>query len=404
MNSSKKPRLKIGHPFVLPVLAIVLLTLVGLTSYVAFGGETVGAADTRIVSVSVDGSEQVVPTRADTVGELLARLQISLGSQDRVEPSIDTPIIEDNQQISVVRARPIALIEGASRTIISTASSSAREIATAAGLSLFPEDLVEFRQSEENLSEGVVAEEIFIERSLPVTANIYGAIAQYRTRSKTVQDFLTEKSITLEPGATTQPVELNTPITAGLLISINSPGKRTLAITELVKFKIDFVNDPNLAAGQTKINQPGADGERAIIYELTFGEGQETGRRVLQTVVTREPVNEVRARGTKASSNYSVSADKATLMAQAGISPEQFDSVDYIISQESGWRPGAISSNNCIGLGQRCPSGGTNALARDCSDWAADPVCQLQHFSRYANGRYGSWNGARAAWETQHWW
>lgn len=401
---TSKSRPKFGHPFVLPVLSIVLLTLVGLTSYVAFSGETVGAADTRIIKVNVDGSEQTVPTRADTVGELLARLEVKLGGQDRVEPAIETPIIEDNQTITVFRARPVAIVEGNNRTIINSSGDSARDIASGAGLSLFDEDLVEFRQSEENLSTGVVAEEIIIERSVPVTANIYGAIAQYRTRAKTLQDFLNEKSINLEAGDTTQPVEKDTPITAGMLISINSPGKRTLAIIEPIDFKVDLVNDPSLAAGQTKVTRAGVDGEQAIIYELTFENGVEVSRRVLQTVVTREPINEQRSRGTKATSNYSVSSDKASLMASAGISSDQFGSADFIISHESGWRPGAISANNCIGLGQRCPSGGTNALARDCPNWASDPVCQLQHFSRYANGRYGSWNNAAAAWQTQGWW
>jgi len=404
MTKKPKPPFSLRHPFVLPVLAFVLLFLTGLTAYVAFSGGTVGAADTRIVSVKVDGEEQVVPTRADSVGELLERLQITLNPGDKVEPSADTPIIEDNQQINVYRARPVAVVEAGTRKIIISPELSAREVATAAGLSLYPEDSASFRQSEELLSEGIVAEEVTIERSVPLTANIYGALASYRTLSKTLQDFLSEKGIVLGVGDTTQPVEKSTAIEANMLVSINSPGKQTLAIAEPINFKVESVNDSSVPAGQTKVTQAGVAGQKAIIYELSFENGVETSRRILQTVVTREPQNEVRARGTQAVSSYSVSEDRASLMRAAGIDPSQFDAVDFIIRKESTWRPAAVNANGCIGLGQRCPSRGTNALAQACPNWQTDPVCQLGHFTAYANGRYGSWNEARAAWESQRWW
>lgn len=402
----KKPKLpfNVRHPFVLPVLAFVLLFLTGLTAYVAFSGGTVGAADTRIVSVNVDGDQQVVPTRADNIGELLKRLEIVLNPGDKVTPSAETPIIEDNLQINVYRARPVAVVEGQQRHIIISSEVSARDVATAAGLSLFPEDSASFRQSEELLSEGIVAEEVTIERSVPLTANIYGALATYRTLSKTLQDFLNEKGIVLGVGDTTQPVEKSAPIEANMLISINSPGKQTLAITEPIGYSVESRNDPSVPAGQTRVVQAGVVGQKAIIYELSFENGVEVSRRMLQTVVTIEPQNEIRARGTKSVSSYSVAEDRASLMRAAGIASSQFDSVDFIIRKESNWRPAAINANDCIGLGQRCPSRGTNALAQACPNWQTDPVCQLVHFTAYANGRYGSWNEARLAWESQRWW
>lgn len=80
-------------------------------------------------------------------------------------------------------------------------------------------------------------------------------------------------------------------------------------------------------------------------------------------------------------------------MTQAGISQAEWQYVDYIISHESGWRPHAVSPNNCIGLGQNCPWNGKYFLPLACPNWQSDPVCQLRRWSEYA-GKYGGWAGA----------
>ena len=142
----------------------------------------------------------------------------------------------------------------------------------------------------------------------------------------------------------------------------------------------------------------GVVGKKAVVYEI-LANGQ---RKALQEIVLSNPVKKVVVKGKKVTApNVSVAADKAALMAQAGIPADQHASVDFIISRESGWRPAATSANGCIGLGQRC---NPSILINVCPNWATDPVCQLQHFNGYAVGRYGSWNQAYAFWSVNHWW
>lgn len=393
------------HPFLIPVASFIMLFVIGLGLFVSLGGQTVGAADKRIVEVFYDGKNQTVPTRAKYVKELLTKLSITVGPKDTVEPALDTPIVEDNFKINVYRARAVEVIDGSKKTVVQSASKSPRIVAKEAGLTLNKEDGASFTRPDEDIKGPLVAERLVVTRSVTIRVSLYGVLGDYRTLAKTVGGFLDEKNILLKQGETTQPVSIDAPITENMLLSINLPGKQVASISEDIPFKTQTQNNPSLAAGQTKVVQAGVNGKRAVLYEVALNDaGIEVGRKPLQTVTLVEPVPEIREKGTLAAATYSVSADKATLMAAAGIDPSQFASVDYIIQKESNWRPGAINSIGCIGLAQRCPSGGTNALVAMCPSWQTDPVCQLRHFSNYANGRYGSWNNAYQVWVVQRWW
>ncbi len=92
-------------------------------------------------------------------------------------------------------------------------------------------------------------------------------------------------------------------------------------------------------------------------------------------------------------------------MAAAGISPDHYDEVDFIMSRESSWDPTNVSPKGCIGLGQNCPDDNGNYWLKEaCPNWQSDPVCQLKRFEVYAVGRYDSWEGAVSAWKSQGWW
>lgn len=84
-------------------------------------------------------------------------------------------------------------------------------------------------------------------------------------------------------------------------------------------------------------------------------------------------------------------------MAAAGI-PDMYSTHKLIIN-ESGCNPNAVNPDSgACGIPQALP----------CSKIAhcgVEPVCQLQWMDQYVKGRYGSWDGALAAWNARypHW-
>lgn len=403
-RAKKKVGFLIKHPFLLPVTTFFVVIFFGMGMFVTVGATTGGAKDTRIVNVNADGENQTHTTRAKTVGDLLKRLEIQTIPEDIVEPSLDSAIIEDNTQINIYRARPVEIVDGNRKITVLSAQQSARLVAADAGIKLLPEDKAELGTRDTSLLESSASEQMTIDRSVEVQITVYGVLTKVRTTADTLEELLTEKGIILQEKETTQPENLATPIVEGMLISVNKPGVKTLAVTKPIPHGSETKTDPNVDTGKVEIQIVGVDGEQAVIYEIEEKDGVEIARREIQTVVTREPVTEVRVRGTKQatlSSNITVSDDKVALMAAAGISPSDYAYVDYIISKESRWRPGALNSGSgAYGLCQSLPA---SKMASAGADYLTNPVTQLRWCSGYSS-RYGGWQGAYNAWLDQGWW
>lgn len=384
------------HPFIVPVITFLVLFFITLAALVNFNATTVGPGDKRVVQLFVDGQSRTLPTRAPTVGELLKRLDITLRDQDMVEPGLDTPILDDNFKVNVYRARPVTVADGGKKVTVLTAKESPERIVQDAGFALTPEDKVVAATPAMAADQGVIGENLVVERAFSVTLNLYGQPVVFRTLAKTVDEFLREKNIMTQPSDTIRP-SLDAPLAPGAVIEVLANGTQVKTIEEAIAFPTETVDDPAATLGSKTVRQAGVPGKKVVTYEIVYDAGKEVSRKLIQEVKVSDPVKEIVVKGTKV---VTLTGSKVDWMTAAGISPSDFQYVDYIMGRESGWRPNAVSSNRCIGLGQRCNA---QILINACPSWETDPVCQLQHFSAYA-GRYGGWQGAYNAWQTQHWW
>lgn len=89
-------------------------------------------------------------------------------------------------------------------------------------------------------------------------------------------------------------------------------------------------------------------------------------------------------------------------MAAAGISPADYQYVEYIVQKESGWRYTAVNAGSgATGLCQSLPA---SKMATAGGDYLTNPVTQLRWCNSYAQARYGGWAGAYQFWISRHWW
>lgn len=387
------------HPFVVPVLTFLVLFIFTLIAFVNFNATTIGPADARVVNLFVDGRSQTLPTRARTVEDLLQRLDISVGDGDVVEPKISTEILSDNFTVNVYRARPITIVDGETKIIAMSAAQSPRGIVNDSGIKLHPEDLVQAEVPDDVIKEGTVTEKLVVSRSIPVKLVLFGTPYDIRTRANTVSELMSDKQIN-EQDVTVFP-DRNTKLKENSVVFVTSPGKKIITTEEDIPAGEETVDDPALESGQTKIKEKGQIGKKVVIYEVDKNNTKK--KKVLQTIIATKPIKRVIAHGTKTPEPTAIAltGSKAEWMRAAGIDPSQYQYADYIIGRESGWNPASVSANRCIGLGQKCDA---SSLISACPNWQSDPVCQLRHFSGYANGRYGSWQGAYGAWQAQGWW
>lgn len=401
------------HPaFTIPLItfsSLLLLTAVAF-AVLSGGAPQLRNTSTHIVIVSHDHTEQAIPTPAKTVDAVLKRYHIPLHDGDVVEPDLNTEIVTDNFRVNVYRAAPVTIVDGEKKTFTYSAARTPRSIVKQAGIEVYPEDTLTSAPTENFLIEGSIGERVVISRATPVNVSLYGTPVVMRTHAETVGKLLTERGLKMSAGDVVQPTA-NTPITPNMQVFVLRKGQKVVTEAADIPMTTQIVEDSSLTFGTTAVRQQGQGGKKLITYLIETSGGTET-RKVIQEVITQQPVTQIIARG-KA---VSIPSDKQAVMAAAGIASGDYPYVDFIISHESGWcptkmqgqvgycppyAPAEVPSYLGYGLGQATP--GTK-MASFGADWQTNPVTQLRWATSYAVGRYGSWGAAYNHWQTYHNW
>lgn len=383
------------HPVAVPAVTFgVMLFLAGL-GWLIFGSRAQPrlSHDSKVVIISHDKVQQVVPTIEPTVGALLNTLKIPINKGDIVEPAVTTKISQDDFRINIYRAVPVLVVDGNNRNFTYSAATTPRAIATQTGKNIYPEDKVTTVPTRNFITSGAIGEQVTINRATAVTLNLYNSSQTVRTHAKTVGELVAEKKIQLGKEDQLMPTA-ETPLAAGQQVYVVRNGITTTTVTEEIAMPKQIVTDPSLAYGTSAVRQAGSPGKKTVTYQINLRNGVEVGRTAIQTVVTQEPVTQIEARGA------SLSGIKGD-MALAGISPADYNYVDYIVGKESNWNPYAQNASGAYGLCQALPA---SKMSSAGSDWATNPVTQLKWCNGYAVGRYGSWSAAYNFWISRHWW
>ena len=284
------------RPYILPVFGLVLGVIIVAGAVVARGGETKSTANSYVVFLYDKGEKQTLDSRSATVGELVEKLPLNLQPEDVVEPSLDTPIVEDNFRVNVYRARPVTVVDTDSRKVTLTAQQSPRIVAENAGLKVFPEDKISFAAGD--INKNILGEQVVVDRATPVILNLYGESLTLRTHASTVGELLAEKKIFLDKNDKVQP-KPSTKIKSKMQIFVIRSGTRLKTVTEVVPAPVESVSDQRLTYGTTALRQEGAPGKQVVTYEIQIKNGQEVGRKVIQRVVVVSPVPRIIAVGSQ---------------------------------------------------------------------------------------------------------
>ncbi len=392
-----------NHPFVLPVVTFLLLFFVALAGFVSLRGQTVGASDTLLVSLNVDGEQQILPTRAQTVGDLLARLNITLNQHDTIEPALDTPIDKDNFNVNIHRARPVLVEDGSQKSVIFTAAQSPQAIAEATGVVVYPEDILETAAVEEVdapsvLREGVVAERVVVDRATQVFLSLYGTSVPIRTQATTVAELLADKGVVLQDEDTLEP-DPATVIAPNTQIFVIRVGTQVRSEEQTIPAVVETIEDANLPVGITRVKQAGADGKKIITFEVELHNGAEVSHRIIQEIIASEPIKRVVIKGTKVvisdpASNVVLGQQIANQMGWG----YQFNCIYEIFQRESRWNHLARNRNSgAYGIPQALPG------SKMGPGWETDPAVQIRWGIGYMANRYGSPCKANSFWQVNRW-
>jgi uncharacterized protein YabE (DUF348 family) len=264
---------------------------------VAVIGTTVGYASMgRSVTLNVDGHVEHVTATGDTVGQVLASQDISLGSHDEVAPALDQSVT-DGTTIAVRYGKPLRLdVDGRTSTYWVT-STDVRGALQEINRS--------FDRAHLSVSRGasITRDGLRITVATPkkLTVVLGGKNAVHRTVSAmNVGQAL--KALRVHVGR-------HDVVRPGLHHRIGDGDRLVLTRIRIVRRHISAESmgyatvthdDSSMLQGNSTVVRPGHDGLRNVTYRITYRNGRLVARKVVSQQVLRAPVPRIERVGTKA--------------------------------------------------------------------------------------------------------
>lgn len=256
----------------------------------------------RLITVHDRGDKRVILTHATSVKDALRDGDIPVTKNDIVEPALDSQLVAQNYTVNIYRARPVIVVDGAVRQKVITAAQTEEHIVKASDVTpLRKEDKATFSVSSNIVADGASAV-LTIDRAVPFTLQLYGKpIASY-SRADTVREMIKQKGIKLAVNDTVS-VSHDTPLKAGMTVSIWREGVQTATVDEPIAFKVRKIIDMDQPIGYHKVQAPGENGRKSVTYEITVHAGREVSRKAIQNVTLDEPKEQIEVVGAKPGPN-----------------------------------------------------------------------------------------------------
>ncbi|MUK88084.1 DUF348 domain-containing protein [Ornithinibacillus sp. L9] len=271
----------------------LVISSIGVLVLVAFSSFILYEATKTDVTVSNNGEIETVKTHADTVKELLDEIAITVGEHDALSHSMDAPI-ENGMEIEYKTAKQVIVtIDGEEKEYFTVADTIGSFLGEN-NLSFSDRDDISHSKDEE-ISDGL---QLTVNQAFQVTINDGGEEEQVWTTGGTIQELLDENQITLTDQDKIEPA-IEESVTNDTQIQIVRVETKTEEVEESVAFKTETKEDSSLEKGKKNVLAEGKDGKLVKTYEVTYENGKEVDRELIEEEVVQDSENRVVAIGTK---------------------------------------------------------------------------------------------------------
>lgn len=286
MQKLLRPLLTAKSKSVYSIFSVVVVTI--FSTWAVFDG-----MKTEVV-FAADGEEQTVKTDTDTVGELLDDLDIEVGEHDELSHE-ENAEIEDGMKIELDSAKEILLTIDGETEEYYTAAKTVGEFFREEGLNFSKHDEISHNNME-ILRDNI---EIDVEKAFSVVIQ-EGKEDEEEvwTTGGTVEELLEANDISFKKNDEVKP-GLDKKVKEDMEISIAKVKTKTVEEEETIPFETKEEEDSSLEKGKTRTVTEGKDGKIMKTYEVTYKNGEETDRELVEEEVVKDEQDEVVAVGTK---------------------------------------------------------------------------------------------------------
>lgn len=140
--------------------------------------------------------------------------------------------------------------------------------------------------------------EIHITKAFDISLTVGGERTDVKTLPYTVEELLRTESVQLKRYDIVEPA-MNTQLKPGDEVTVKRVTKASESETETVKFKTVYQADSSMTIGDTAVTQKGRDGKIEKTYLVTYTDGKETDRELVETETLKKKKDKIISYGTK---------------------------------------------------------------------------------------------------------
>lgn len=249
----------------------------------------------KTIEVEVDGKDMRLTTINSTVGGALKNSRLGIFPEDIVEPD-RTTLVSKGLEIKITRSIPVKLtVDGQKftvRTPAPTVGEAIQDLSNRLGLDLKETDEVNLDRKATLVADA----ELNVQRAVPIKIKVDGKEIDTYLAPRTVEEELKKLEIVLN-----EKDKVSLPLDQMIKADDRIQVVRVTEKIENVKSDIPYqtVGQPaEFPVGlPDRIVKKGSNGEHEQVVRVTFEDGKETERQILQQLVLRSPVNQVVSRG-----------------------------------------------------------------------------------------------------------
>lgn len=263
----------------------------------------------RTVRLVVDGEELTLRTHALTIDQVLDEAGVVLAQRDGVlqnglpvdvnapvDPprllatigldAVATTVALAPIELEVSRAVPLTIVSGDREVATTSSWGTVAQVLREAGVVVGPGDRV-LPPLDTRISADM---RIDVTHARPVTIALPDGHRVVYTLARTVREVLDEEGITLPYGAFVHP-SFDTNVVADMEVRVIQLGSSADIEYEPIPNNVVYRTDPSLGPGET-YTEEGSDGLITRRYNISYVDGQEVGRELLEETVV-DPVDTV---------------------------------------------------------------------------------------------------------------
>lgn len=230
-----------------------------------------------------------------TVQEALAEAEITIEEGDIVSPSLNAVVSENTADISIGRHAKVMVVEDKQAYDIELIGGKVKDAVGAVEIEIGKNDYVS-HSMEAYLTDGM---EIEVMHRRLVGISVDGKQMECLTGADNVAGLLEEQGINLDEKDQITP-GLDEALADGTKVVIQRVFVKRIAEREPIPYDTKTEYAGNMYEGETRKKQQGQDGEKEVIYEVTYVNGKEEHRSLVEEKVVKEPISSIIVKGTAA--------------------------------------------------------------------------------------------------------